>query len=283
MFPRRQIRVTLVDADTGEQIVETSTPPTELPEHFEGYTTLQVGDATWEVTDAEPNLRREYLQSGELRLQVRRVESTTVPVAELLYSLPTIADFAPEINVDANKIDLNVLEIHEDDWRQIELISAQQEPAVLVSLKHISSILADQKTASGGYKKLHVRSEIAQGISDEVESSEVFAALGADSPTQSFLEFDGLSFLHLGGLVANAFALRSPQGLYIYGTANDTAITNLCLLRCRTSVRPDRDAAAITSLMKKHNLLFVDWCEHTVVPAADAAEYICSKVAYQLD
>ena len=71
MFWSRKVKVTLVDADSGSTVAESSLPPEQLPESFEAHTTLTLGDQSWEVVKAEPMTRAEYARSRALRLTVR--------------------------------------------------------------------------------------------------------------------------------------------------------------------------------------------------------------------
>lgn len=290
-FAKRHIRVTLIDADTGEPITETSTPPAELPENFEGYCTLQVGDATWEVAGAEPTMRREYLQTGTLRLQVRKVESVTIPINELLYSLPTIADVIPEVDVEKSKTGLNVLEVVEDDWRQIEILSCEVSSLIAECISKVSEVFNESRNTAGYFRRLHVRSEVnnpfpsrelkLEAVTAELLSGRLPDSDGNAPPGAS--EFQGLSYRNLGGLIKNGFALRTSQSLYVYGTTHGAYVTELGLLRCRTATQPREDAQSIAKLMEQHNLVLVDWCNRLVVPAESVADYICESVAYQVE
>lgn len=290
-FAKRHILVTLIDADTGEPIAETSTPPAELPENFEGYCTLQVGDATWEVAAAEPTMRRDYLQTGTLRLQVRKVESVMIPVSELLYSLPTIADVIPEVDLEKSKTGLNVLEVVEDDWRQIEILSCEVENQVTECMSKIDAVFNESRNGDGSFSRLHVRSEVnhpfpsrklkLEALASELRTGRLPDCEG-NAPAEPS-EFQGLSYRNLGGLIKNGFALRTSQSLYVYGTTRGAFVTELGLLRCRTATPPREDAQSIAKLMEQHNLMLVDWCNRLVVSAKTAADYICETVAYQVE
>lgn len=290
-FAKRHIRVTLIDADTGEPIAETSTPPAELPENFQGYCTLQVGNATWEVAVAEPTMRREYLQTGTLRLQVRKVETVSIPINELLYSLPTRADVIPEVDLEKSKTGLNILEVVEDDWRQIEILSLEVGLQVAQCISNIGEVFNESRNAAGCFTRVHVRSELNQPFpSPALRLKEIASELQGGSlaapevnATAGPVEFQGLSYRNLGGLIKNGFALRTKESLYIYGTTDGAFVTTLGLLRCRTAIRPAQDAHCIAKLMERHKLMLVDWCNRQMISAESAADYICEKVAYQVE
>lgn len=271
----RQIRVTLIDADTGEPIGETSHAPAELPESFEGYTTLKVGEHTWEVLGADPSDRREYLRTGTLRLQIRKVEITTIPITELMYSLPTVNRCLPDLNEEESKLGLQILEIIEDDWRQIELWSVESLPDIRTDIDQIAAIVKQSK--NGFFKTLVGRTDTRQPLEHcRLLLPNLLAEL--DGSTQ----FDGLGFRNAAGLIPDAFALRTQDGLYLYGLHDNGRVTTLCLLRGRTPEPPEVDSDTIAGIMRTNNLHLIDWCHAAVVTADEASEYISTRVAFQI-
>ncbi len=277
MFARRQIKVTLIDAETGEPMGETSSAPSDLPETFDGYTTVKVGTDTWEVLEAEPADRREYLKTGTLRLQIRKVEITTIKVDELIYNLPTISGSVPDIDEGTSKLGKQILEILEDDWRQIELVSSTQMTNIDACLRSIDGIVTASSTASGFFRHLHVRKEVPRPLSaGELSLSDLLSQL------EDSVSFDGLGFRNVTGLLCGAFALRTREGLYIYGIHSDDDVLALGLLRGRTATIPLDDADALVELMEKNKLVLVDWCAGLMLPAEKAGSYIASQIAFQV-
>lgn len=272
----RQIRVTLVDAETGESISEMEQPAGDLPETFETYTTLRVGNATWEVMTAEPADRREYLKTGSLRLQIRRVEATSIPISELSYSLPTIDRRMPEIDEGISKFSKNILEIIEDDWRQIEFVSKNHLQAVQAELQRITRVIADS-AGNATFRDLIVRETIQHPLGDVLLSTdELLAEMYECKP------FEGLGFRNVQGVISDGFAIRTGEGLYLYGQSPARHMTVLGLLRARSAKAPADDASAIAELMRSKELVLVDWCKGIAVESEAASEYICSNIAFQV-
>src|SRR2546423_1435250 len=112
----RTVSVEFVDAATGLVFTRSDLPEDQLPDSFAPETTLHLGDDPWLVEGAEPSSAAEFVASGRLVLTVRRL---TVSPQDVLYSLPTICDALPVVGPAPTRVDC--LELHEDDWRQVEL------------------------------------------------------------------------------------------------------------------------------------------------------------------
>jgi hypothetical protein len=161
---KKTVRVLFVDAATGATFAQTNSQTEQLPESFEAHTTVNVQGQEWEVLSATPVTRAEFTKAGELRLNVRKLNVQKIPPGEILFSLPTICDGIPGIAKGTSKLGKDVLELHEDDWRQVELISVTHLDEARSCLAKIERIYAEERMPSGGFKKLHVRSELAAPI-----------------------------------------------------------------------------------------------------------------------
>src|SRR5215470_2401386 len=117
------IHVRFVDAASGALIGQTESPPEALPASFEAYTRLEIAGQHWEVLSAEPMTRAEFEKSRQLTLVLRKLKIESVAVDKLLYSIPTLNDWTPGIAAGTTKLGKRVLELHEDDWQQVELVS----------------------------------------------------------------------------------------------------------------------------------------------------------------
>src|SRR5262249_49848811 len=133
-----------------------------LPDTFEIDTTLHIGSDSWTVSQAIPSTKAEFRKSGKVSLYLHKPKVTTVPIAELLYSLPTVSDALPEL-VDQKSLE-NIVVFHEDDWRQVELVSAKQSDLVEQELSSIREIYEKQRVESG-FKALHVRKLVTAPLS----------------------------------------------------------------------------------------------------------------------
>ncbi|HTR51901.1 MAG TPA: hypothetical protein VMJ10_14395 [Kofleriaceae bacterium] len=221
------VRVELVDASTGKSFATAHLPVEQLPESFAASTTLHLGDADWHVEAAEPVTRAEYTATGALRLTLRKL--VQVDPKTILFSLPTLENVLPPTRPGSAPVRL-----HQDDWRQIELVTADQLPAVMAELAAIRDVIASRKGA--GFTRIHVRDKIVeplQGVRVEVAGARRPLGIGDE-------------------LVDGGFAIDDGA---IYGREHLGTIVALCL-----RIPSDH----LDGVARAHGLLVVDWCRATV-------------------
>jgi hypothetical protein len=250
-----KVRVRLLPADGGPALAEAEFPPEDLPESFEARTTLEIGGKSWEVVKAEPMTRAEYVQSRLLTLVLRRIEVAKVSPKDILFSLPTLNDALPAIAPGSTKLGENVLELHEDDWRQVELVARELGDAVEAELVCVRRIL-DGRTGPG-FKALHVRERLATPLAGRQITPEQIAQALPDA-----LVLDGIAFRDVAGLVEGGFAITSGE-LHVYGIQRNGAVTTLALRHA-----PDPVPAPLRALVEQHGLLLVEWCAARIVAGA---------------
>lgn len=121
------VTLELIDAASGAAIATDEVRIETLPERFEGLDThLTVGEAQYSVVGADPSSREDIAKAGRVRLLLTRVEQ--VDPRTILFSVPTLEDSSAPIEPTGDHA--SAIAIHEDDWRQIELLSAAQREAV---------------------------------------------------------------------------------------------------------------------------------------------------------
>ena len=264
MFWKKKIKVRFIDADSGQVFERMESPPDQLPESFEVETALNMRGEDWRVVSADPKTRADFVRSGELALTLRKVVIAQVAPRDILFSLPTICDVLPALAAGSSKLGLRVLELHEDHWRQIELIERALEPQIEAELACIRRIYTEERVAEGPFKKLHVRSAIAAPLAS--------ATLDFDAARRAFATsldaFNGLGFEGTAGLIEGGFAIATPSGTRIYGTEQHGALTALALLTPRRA-EASCDARALAALMQEHALVLVDWCSARVLRSAN--------------
>jgi hypothetical protein len=241
------VHVRFLSAEGEALLGEVDLPAEQLPESFEARTTLQLGEQTWEVVRAEPLTRAEYARTGALTVVLHPLQVDQVPVEKLLYSLPTICDTLPAIAPASSKLGKRVLEMHEDDWRQVELVSSALRATVLAELEGVRRALGTR--AQVGFRELHLRREPAAPLAGH--------RLGKGDLVQG-AGFDGVAFAGAAGLVAGGFAVDA--GDYVLYGIDDGGITTLGV----HGARPDA-AVALAELCARHKLLLVDWCGARVI------------------
>lgn len=249
------IQVRFVDATTGQSIGEAELPVENLPQSFEAATTLRIGDKSYEVVSASPMTAREFRATGQLRIDMREVRRETMDPKGILYSLPTISDELPAIEEGSTKLGKEVLELHEDDWRQVELVAITLESSIETDLRAIARI--HQKHRKGpGFDTLHVRKAVPAPLEGTwLTLLDLRSTLGERASW-----FEGLAFRGVAGLVAGGFAVKLPSGLTLYGTQKGGRINVLALRHPEGVTNADGDARLLAELASKTQLGLIDWC-----------------------
>jgi hypothetical protein len=263
------VSVEFVDAATGRTFARSDVPAEQLPETFEVDTTLTLEGESWSVVGAEPPTAAEVRASGRLVLTLSRV--TFVSPHEILYSLPTLCDRLPTVDPAADHVDR--LRMHEDDWRQVELISAGLVDVVTAELAAVRRVFSEQ-TVTGpgggiiGFRGIHVRAAPATPLIPPLSLASLRQALPAQHT------YAGIGFLDAPGVMVDSFAFKHGS-IDVYGLATDDAVTVLGL---RPTGRPsgavDTLAAGIAGVMRAGTLVVVDWCRCAVVDPDSVGAYL---------
>jgi hypothetical protein len=161
-----RVRVVFVDAGDGSEIGRADVPADQLPADFTTDTTLDLGGAHWAVERAEPPTAAEYIRQRGLVLTLRRIEF--VAPTDVLFSLPTICDDVPATAVSAEP-QMPGYTIHEDDWRQVELVDAALADVVHEELAAIKdSVSRHAKLGEDGrligFRHIYLRKRPAQPL-----------------------------------------------------------------------------------------------------------------------
>ncbi len=232
------IRVVFMDAGTGAEIGRADLPADLVPQGFDAQTTVQLGDSAWVVEDAERH------EGGTLTLSVRQVEmAEMVQTRSILYSLPTICDLLP-LTEDAWGSDR--LEVHEDDWRQIEFVDGLLADVVaeqLEAIEHVHGGRVDE-----GFREIHVRSEPADPLPGGISKRALLSLLDAVEDGR------GVGFEGQAGVVPGSFTVTAGS-LVLYGVAHGDTVKVLGLVE---------HGPLPEGLLGSFNLLLVDWVRRIV-------------------
>jgi hypothetical protein len=272
---KKTVRVVFVDSSTGAEFAHVDSPPEQLPESFEARTTVNVQGQKWEVLSAVPVTRAECVKTGELRLSLQKLSILKIPPGDILFSLPTICDGIPGIAAGSSKLSENVLELHEDDWRQIDVLSVAHMDEVRVCLTKIERIYAEQRMPSGGFRNLHVRSELAAPIVPNGLTLSMLTSTFSPDATA----YDGISYRGVAGLIDGGFGFRTAARLDVYGLASGGSVTTVGLLLDDLSSEFEADARSLANLLCANDLVLVDWCRVQVVDGHrdDVVGYLRSR------
>lgn len=251
---RKVVNVEFIDSDTNQTFARSEVPLEALPASFEADTTLTIKEENWSVVRAEPVVTGEALRTG-LRLWLRKENIQMVNPADLLYSLPTLNDELPGLAPNSSKLNKRVLEMHEDDWRQIEFISLQYQTQIEDELKQIRRIYQEE-SAGAGFRSLHVRSQIPRPLT----GSEVRLSDFPAPTSQTIQSLEGVAFAGIAGLVDSAFTLSWGEILTWYGLQQGDVLETLCLAYPPQTPLSREEITQLASFAASHQLCLVDWC-----------------------
>ncbi|QRN93872.1 hypothetical protein JRI60_32545 [Archangium violaceum] len=256
------IQVQFIDANTGQSLGETEMPADKLPPSFDDVAALQIDDKPYEVVSAEPRTAAEYRQTGTVRLMLRAKSlPTAVNPRDILFSLPTLCDALPALDEGSTKQGLNVLELHEDDWRQIEFVALTLESSVETDLRAVAQI-HKKHFKDSGFDAIHVRKAVASPLEGTwLTLDDLRSTLG---PAATW--FDGLAFQGATGLIAGGFAVKLASGLTLYGTQRGGRISVLALRSRDGTTDVEGDARLLASIASRSQLLLIDWCRVEQLP-----------------
>ena len=256
------IQVWFIDEKTGKSFAQTKFPIAQLPESFKAETTMQLGEASYLVVSATPPTAREFGRSGELRLVLRKQEVTMMNPRDILFSLPSISNELPPMEEERGPR-AQMLELHEDDWRQVEFVSLPLQDSVEVDLRAIDRIHREQREGRA-FKALHVRKEVPQPLEGTWFSvGELRTALG-----EGTLWRGGVCLRGTSGQVAGGFAARLPSGLEVYGFEHEGRVRTLGLEWNTLGSARETDARLLAAFATPRQLLLVDWCRVEMMPAS---------------
>jgi len=173
---------------------------------------------------------------------------------EFLYSLPTICEWMPSVDEKSRCTDRS-LRLHEDDWRQAELVSYDCRDEIESMLDAIYDIYQKARSPVGAFRKIYVRDRIPEPLSGR--------RIDADSLRRRFpgaVDYDALGYESSEGCVEGGFAWRTEGGLLIYGRRNGDALHALCLEILNRGPELEADGRALETFCDGNRLVLVDWC-----------------------
>ncbi len=261
-FGTSKVQLTVINADDGKVIVKSAQRPEDIPERFDKFTTIHLGELEFQVVEADPLDRLSYTKSGKLMLKVRKVE--TMCSKDILFSLPTICDYIGAM-IPAETKGKHVFEMHEDDWRQVEMVSKSISQNIDEELASITQIYAEKRDPSGFFHELHVRSL----IKDPVIENSILTLSRLKSQLRSTTAFDGIGLYTSGGtrgcgLVENGFAFEGAGGLIVYGQVANEVCTTIGITGAHVD-DPTQASVVLASLVDDFELVFVDWCRASTI------------------
>jgi hypothetical protein len=191
--------------------------------------------------------------------------------ADILYSLPTVCDPVPPIDVSADESRRLVL--HEDDWRAVELVDGRLADVVVRQFERIRDVVRHhaRRGPTGmlvGFDAVHVRRDPAEPLPGAPSRGALPDPVGGPA--------GAVGFFGEPGAVPGSFAVPLGPGV-LYGLADGDAVRVLGLeLEPAPSPAP---AGALAALMSAHGLHLVDWCRTLLVDPDGVEAYVAARCA----
>jgi hypothetical protein len=267
------VTVIFVDGADGKEVGRSTLPADQIPENLDAGTTVDIAGTTWLVEQAEPYEAAERRASPTLTLILRRAATQVVPARDILFSLPSICDALPP--VAGTRSGASAFEIHEDEWRQVEMVAGRLSD-VIDSELHAIRVIYDEharRASNGaitGFSAIHVRSQPARPLPRPLPLRQVLGRL-----PQPDRQYDGVAFDGATGVAAGSFAV-SFGPVSLYGLAEGDAIEVLCLDNRATpdAVLPPSLISSVQEVLAAFDLVMVDWCRCSVIGPASVAAYL---------
>lgn len=263
------VQVVFVDAETEEEFARTELAPGQLPDSFEYETRLDLGEEPWAVVRADPPTAAQFLRSGSLVLTLRRIQ--TMDPQKMTYSLPTLFDPLPPTEGSPGPGEHFV--IHEDDWRQAEMVSRQLAGQVEAEMRAIheifrqhSRVVGDGASSVRVFDRIHIRRAPTAPISTEVSRRRLSELLPVGGRPHA-----GVRFRNDPGRVVDSFAIASDP-LTVYGQAHGDRVTVLCLAPSLDAAT--ESAAGLEQAMREFDLLLADWCSGRLLDASAISAFV---------
>lgn len=286
----KTLRVEFYEAKHGTIVGYDEMRLRDVPEDFEAETWVDIDGDRWKVVGVEPSKPRKALKSGTLvvhvelvkRKEAGQVEETTKSeeakaaatveaVKEAtVYVSPSRADQLPRMS--GKRENLRLLEMATWEWRNIEFTLAANRSTVQEVFGKIKELVSLNSTERDG-RTFYTR---------QYERYDMFAPLrGTKLKLEQIIEdyypaamaVDGLTFMGSDQVANSTFVFMVGSGTVFYGQEFDEVVRYLALHR------PDQlkvselreDAEVLAKLMKKKDLILVDWTLRQVVEADENA------------
>lgn len=173
---------------------------------------------------------------------------------DVLFSLPTINDALPAIDVGASAD--NAFTIHEDDWRQFEVVSAEFRELIDAEFFDIHVIHARHSRKVGefqAFSRMHVRNRIPSPVKNPLSWSGLLVAAGVSEKDVTPLALrDG------GGVIRGGYSFR-VGGLTVFGQRDSDSVYSLCFVPMGASEFGSERPEWLAKYLVKSDLFLIDW------------------------
>lgn len=183
---------------------------------------------------------------------------TSVDPNDILFSTPTLNDALPSAQQQSIVLP-ETLQMHEDNWRQFEFVSAEHKAAVYAELADIDTVWEQSSVPLGesgaAFRRVHVRKRVRRPLNLPMTKDEFEALVGVNAQTLTFYGYDEvLRDVHAAKI----------DNLTIYARIQDDAATTIGF-DVRERFRAPRDfLQRLSQFVESHELMLVHWPSRTL-------------------
>lgn len=255
---QKNIHVQFFQIGEKQPFAESKMPIDQLPDTFEIDTTLTIKNEQWRVSHAEPISKSEFRRTGRLHVFLTKDKPVKIGAEKIRFTIPSISNDIAGV-VPASTLE-NVFVVHEDDWRQIEVVSNKFRSEINEELGAIAAIV--EEAAGGlGYNNVHVRKRISSPLMDV----NVPLAL-LESQFGIVKRFSGVAFRSVAAVIERGFAHTTSSGVVLWGQLTEKGdISVLCVQRQHQGLNHHDWTSLMDRFLEENNLLLVDWNRMSVV------------------
>jgi hypothetical protein len=260
LFPKK-INVTVINEVTGAVIGKYKIPLGQLPAAFNKPTIIEIEGNVWRVVKADPVSSDDFSIFKKLTLHILEKDQWTDE--RLQFNVPTRHAYHA-LTVNTPVFDEFILDISEDDWRQVEFLPTTALPAIQEEITLIQPMLVTDLPGGllWGYENLYERQKTAD--------FPLRISLTDFCTTVQAQKMGGVR-MYGNAFVQQAVAIESLNYTY-YGMLDGDELVSLCL--------PAYDSIddEFMNLVTTYNLVLADWCNARVVMIDTGAEAVEAPV-----
>lgn len=267
LFRNKTITVHLIDDSTSDPIETYTLQPEELPTSLDPLSLLTIADRQWQLIDASPGKPAVYLKTRKLTLFV--VAPGQAGPERKGFQTPTISNDLPASEpISDHDHDHNntfTIDLHADDWRQLEFLPQTLLSEIHHELAAVEAILYPKNKPNTkpqnspnanpvidatptSFRQIHPRRLPRRTLS--IPFDEACRILSITTTGSANFSRSGVQ-----GQIREGFALQSPTHLF-YGTRQGNNIKELALVEWQKEEQPN---GSVQDLMKTYGLVLLDW------------------------
>jgi hypothetical protein len=193
------------------------------------------------------------------RREDRDMANDLGPPESWRFAIPTICSELPEAAVTEHASMGPILRMHEDDWRQIDLLSAILRPSIALAIDEIVTVRRDAEGLTG-FDRAYIR----EGLGDPLAHAAVTVDDLEEAAGGSTKRFAGVGFEQRPGVIADSFAFSTASEVDFYGVCFRGQV-RLAGVQVEDPRSLDQIAERLRRFVTSHSLVLVDWVQGSIL------------------